>query len=176
METIKVRATLKPAGISDIFHGRDTYTNKLLFVRCLEKGCFIGAYKVPEIDNHDYPFYTTYKELDKIKDGNDYYRKELYEGISAHIFYTLSDAHNDFDFQFKLIIRTGDWFDFFEAENHVKPNVVYYVKVNSDQLTGPHAMSSNADPKYVKSAIEKGQLLVPSANQTFEPYKIAHAS
>ena len=175
METIKVRATLKPASIADIFHGRDTRMNKLLFVKCPRNGNFIGSYTIPELDNRNFPYHT-YKELDAVKKSNDFYKKELYQGLAAQLFYVLAEVHNEYDFQIKLKLRTGDFFDFFDSENYTKPNVIYYVKVNANEVTGPHILPAITDVNYVKNAMERGQLFVPSAQQTFEPYKIAQAS
>lgn len=175
METFKVRATLKPATIADIFHGRDTYMNKLMFVKCPKNGNFIGTYAIPEIQNTKRPYHT-YKELNNIESSNKYYKKELSNGLASQLFYVLSESHNDYDFQFKLILRTADFFDLFYSENHLKQNTIYYVKVNSHEISGPHFLPKVTDINRVKNAMNAGQLFVPSANQTFEPYKIAIAS
>lgn len=175
METIKVRATLKPATIADIFHGRDTYMNKLLFVKCPINGNFKGSYTIPELDNRNLP-YRTYVEKNNVKNRNDFYKKELQIGLAAHIFYVLAIEHNDIDFQIKLKLRTGDFFDFFDSVDSIKPNVVYYVKVNAQEVTGPHYIPAITDVEHIKNAMQRGQLFVPTAQQTFEPYKIALAS
>lgn len=175
METIKVRASLKPATIADIFHGRDTLMNKLLFVKCPKNGNFIGRYTIPELDNGNHPYHT-YRELIEIEDRNKFYRQELTLGITAKLFYVLSDNHNDNFFQFKLILRTADLFDLFDGENYTKANAVYYVKVNEHEVTGPHYMLKNPDINHVKETMKLGKLFVPAAKQTFEPYKIAQAS
>lgn len=175
METFKIRATLKPAGISDIFHGRDTYANKLLFVKCPVTGNFKGIYTIPEFKREPL-YFTTYKELSAIQAANTYIKKEISTGIASQVFYKLSDQHNDFDFQFKLILRTGDFTDFFLSENSIRPNVLYYARLNQHEVTGPHLMPAITDINHVKNAMNAGKLFVPSANQTFEPFKMAIAS
>jgi len=175
METIKVRATLKPASIADIFHGRDTYMNKLLFVKCPINGNFIGNYTIPELDNNNRPYHS-YQELAAIEERNKFYRKELFTGLAAQLFYVLSEVHNEYDFQFKLQLRTADFFDLFDSETDTKPNTIYYIKVNAQQVTGPHFMPKITDINKVKNAMANGKLFVPTAKQTFEPYKIAMAS
>lgn len=176
METIKIRASLKLALRSDIFSGVNTYANKVLFVNCPENGTFKGLYTIPELDNKSYVYGVTASELQEIKDRNTSIKHEIYSGLATQLFYKLSDSHNEFDFQFQLILRPGDWFDFFQAEQWLKPNVVYYVRVNNHEVSGPHYMPTMADIVHIKKAIENKQLYVPSANQTFEPYKIAAAS
>ena len=175
METIKVRATLKPASIADIFHGRDTYMNKLLFVKCPTNGNFIGNYTIPELDNNNRPYHN-YKELEAIDNRNKFFRKELSTGLAAQLFYVLSEVHNEHDFQFKLQLRTADFFDLFDSESATKANTIYYLKVNAQEVTGPHFMPKITDVNHVKNAMLNGKLFVPTAKQTFEPYKIAQAS
>lgn len=175
METIKVRATLKPAGIADIFHGRSIYSHKLLFVKCPINGNFKGVYTIPEFTMEPL-YFTTYRELSDIQSRNSAVKKEISTGIASQVFYKLSDEHNDFDFQFKLILRTGDFFDFFLSENAIKPNVVYYARLNQHEVTGPHVMPAITDINHVKNAMNAGKLFVPSANQNFEPFKMAIAS
>jgi hypothetical protein len=175
MQTLKVRATLKPATIADIFHGRDTYMNKLLFVKCPINGDFKGIYTIPELDNNLYPYHT-YQELEKRNASNRYYKKEIFNGLATQIFYVLSDSHNEYDYQFKLQLRTADFFDLFISEKSTKANTLYYVRVNDQQITGPHYLPKETDINHLKNAMNTGKIFVPTSNQTFEPYKIAKAS
>lgn len=175
METIKVRASLKPATIADIFHGRYTFSNKLLFVKCPITGNFIGSYVIPELEYRQFPYHS-YKELDYIKSRNDYHKKELSNGLASQIFYALSEVHNEYYSQIKLKLRTADFFDLFTSESSTKPNVVYYVKVSSTEVTGPHTLPAFTDINHVKNTMLQGKLFVPSKDQSFEPFITAQAS
>ena len=175
MEIVKVRATLKLASQEDVFHGNETYENKMLFLRDQFTKEFLATYKIQSIDNRTFPYHSKeYKEM--ICAGNKYVRDELNELLQKKMLYKIAESHNSVDIQVKLILRTADEFDFFQNEKYFVPNVIYYIKVNDHELTGPHMLPFDASILHTKTALLNGKLFVPHKRQTFEEIKTAIAS
>lgn len=162
-----VRATLKLASFQDLFHHDQTFENKTLFLKCPLKHDFIGLYKVPAVNNEEYP-YMDAAQRQSIKETNKYWIDEINMHLANYSLYKLSESTNSMDFQFMLYLRPADDFDLFDSPIHQKPNIVCYLKLNSHDITGPINLN---DVENVKEKMERGQIYIPTKKQLFQPYK-----
>jgi hypothetical protein len=175
MKTIKIRAGLKLASYTYLFHHQIPIANKMLFLKDHLTHEFQGTYVIPEL--HTIPVNYTEKEIQNLwKASNEFTLKELHQGLFNHQFYTLSEQYNSLEYNFKLILNEAEPFDFYDGPKRIKPNVLYYVKTSETEVTGPFYMKPGADFNYVMNAVNNGKLYVPIKKQTFEPYKLQAVS
>lgn len=172
MATIKIKAALRVATREDIFCDQTPLTNKLLFVKCPVTGEFRGVYVIPSWQSTQLP-YASASVIRAVRNSNNYFMRELLDGLHYQLFYVLDEMKNQTSFTFKLNLKTADEFDFFEGLESVKQNLIYYVKISDTEIQGPHSLKFTLACDHIKKAIEAGKLFVPSKTQSFEPYKMA---
>ncbi len=175
METIKIRAVLRVATREDIFHEQTPIDNKMLFVQCPVTRDFKGVYVIDRLHNTSMPYFSPEENATGRK-INNYMMRELLDGLHQQVFYVIDEQKSEKNFSFKIRLRTADEFDFFDSSKFVKQNLIYYVKVNDNEIQGPHVMKFTSECDHLKAAIQKGILYVPSKTQTFEPFNMAKAS
>jgi len=172
MERLEIRAGLRLASYDDcLIHGKPI-TNKLIFIKNQLNGQFEGMTKLPnyyEIFN-DSPKEQIWKSI------NECYLNEIKLAVLYQNYFVLSEQYNSLHFNFKLLLREADEFDLTYTPNFVQENALYYVRVNSMEISGPHYLPATASASYVLKAISEKKLFVPAKDQTFEPYKLSHAS
>ena len=174
MERLEIRAGLRLATFEDcLIHGKPI-TNKLVFIKNRLNDQFESVFKLPE-------FYekSPYANLELENDWlnlNQFHINEIKSGVISQNYYVLSEQYNSLHFNFKLLLREADEFDLTYTPNFVQENALYYVRVNSMEISGPHYLPATASASYVLKAISEKKLFVPAKDQTFEPLKLSHAS
>lgn len=172
MSVIKTRATLRIASSDDVYLGEKTLENKILFLKCPVRHTFVGTFKLLGLDFHDYPYHSKDKR-DDVFQRNSFIKNEINMHLKNHSLYKLSQNTNSMDFQFTLYLRPAEEYDLFYCPSLQVPNVVCYLKLNENDIAGPLNLNDVLD---VKNKFLKGQIYVPTTIQTFEPFKLSHAS
>lgn len=175
MGIIKIRAVLRVATREDLFNDQIPLANKMLFVKHPETREFNGVFVIDRLHSTNLPYVAPEENAFQRK-LNNYTMRELLNGLHYQLFYVLDEEKSEKNFSFKLRLKTADEFDFFEGPNSVKQNLVYYTKINENEIQGPHIMKYSSQCDHISKALTDGILFVPSKTQTFEPFNLAKAS
>ena len=106
-----------------------------------------------------------------INDTSSYERSMLYSAIVHKLLYKFSDASSGLLFNFWLIVRQAEEYDFFYIKNQLKSNLVYYIMNDQHTVSGPIYLHEHDDTNYIRKLLEQGKLYVPTRKQLFEEYQ-----
>lgn len=150
---IKVKTSLVRASKLDLFTSDEIpRENKIFFYRDPITKEFSGVYRISGTDRYDII--------------------ELYKLLQLGALYMITENHCENNFCFKLVLKKGEHFNFFDAPKWVKQNVIYYEIKDTHYVVGPLSISLQTDVLRLRKLMADGMLYVPSGIQLFEPYNV----
>ena len=174
METIKIIAELELCSQDDVYCGKNTFENKKLFVKDQFSDKFMGCYTLPQLDNHTYPYDTLEQKKHRAL-VQDYNKREINNLLIHKMLYKISERSDKANFCFQLVLQLAEEWDVLDTPKFVKPNVIYYLRKNSNEIIGPYTLTEHSSIMRLKAALEQKKIYI-IGKQTFQSVQKSLAS